>query len=185
MLNDNLNKQFNLMKTKFIQLTTPTPEIVNAFNQWENDPVLKPLMRPNRTQADIDTQTLVTFDSLIKRLEHCITYLIYLENQLVGQMNFQTDFMHLYKNEPSTAWIGMGIGEIFGRNKGVGTKALAYLEKKIKSQGLNRIELGVFAFNKPALKLYKKNGYQEIGRIEEFTYWQDKMWTSIHMEKYL
>lgn len=173
------------MKTKFIQLTTPTPEIATAFNKWENNPDLKPLMRPNRNQADINTQALVTVDSLTKRLEHCYTYLIYLEDQLVGQMNFQIDFKHLYKNEPSTAWIGMGIGEIFGRNKGVGTKALVYLEKQIKSQGLNRIELGVFSFNKPALKLYKNNGYQEIGYIKEFTFWQGKMWTSIHMEKYL
>lgn len=52
------------MKIKFIQLTKPTPEIVNAFNKWDNDPLLKPLMRPNRTQADIDTQTLVTLGSL-------------------------------------------------------------------------------------------------------------------------
>ncbi len=174
-----------MKKIKFIQLTKPTPEIAAAFNKWDNDPVLKPLMRPNRTQADIDTQTHITLDSLIKRLEHCYTYLIYLEDQLVGQMNFQTDFMHLYKNEPNTAWIGMGIGEIFGRNKGVGTKALVYLENQIKSQGLNRIELGVFAFNEPALKLYKNNDYQEIARIKKFTFWQGKMWTSIHMEKYL
>jgi RimJ/RimL family protein N-acetyltransferase len=79
----------------------------------------------------------------------------------------------------------MGIGEASARNKGIGTKALIYLEKQIKSQGIIRIELGVFAFNKPALKLYKKSGYQEIGCVDDFTYYQGKMWASIHMEKYL
>ena len=100
-------------------------------------------------------------------------------------MNFQTDFIHLYKHEPDTAWLGMGIGEASARNKSVGTQALAYLEEQIKQQGLKRIELGVFEFNEPALKLYQKRGYQEIGRIKDFTYWQGKMWTDIRMEKYL
>ncbi len=100
-------------------------------------------------------------------------------------MNFQTDFGFLHKKEPATAWIGMMIGEALAREKGVGSKALVYLEKQIKLQGLNRIELGVFAFNTPALALYKNGGYQEIGSTKEFTLWQGKMWADIRMEKYL
>ncbi|WP_369010066.1 GNAT family N-acetyltransferase [Alkalihalobacillus sp. TS-13] len=61
----------------------------------------------------------------------------------------------------------------------------AHLEEQIKLQGLKRIELGVFEFNKQAYKLYQKLGYQEIGRIKDFTYWNDKMWYDIRMEKYL
>lgn len=55
----------------------------------------------------------------------------------------------------------------------------------MKEQGLKRIELGVFEFNQQAQKLYQKLGYKEIGRIDNFTYWQGKMWTDIRMEKYL
>nr|WP_311775181.1 hypothetical protein [Alkalihalobacillus sp. TS-13] len=43
----------------------------------------------------------------------------------------------------------------------------------------------MFEFNKQAYKLYQKLGYQEIGRIKDFTYWNDKMWYDIRMEKYL
>mgnify|MGYP000551154996 CR=1 FL=1 len=100
-------------------------------------------------------------------------------------MSFQIDFDHLFKKEPGTAWIGLGLGEASARGKGVGMLAMDYLEKQIHAQGLHRIELGVFAFNAPAIKLYKKLGYQEIGRIESFTYWQGKMWQNICMEKYL
>jgi hypothetical protein len=32
---------------------------------------------------------------------------------------------------------------------------------------------------------YQKAGYREIGRIPDFTYWNDKMWQDIRMEKYL
>ena len=173
------------MKIKFAQLTTPTPEVAKVFNKWANDPMLIPLMRPNRNQAELEKQSSVTVSSLTKRLEHNFIYLIYVEEQLVGEMNFQIDFEHLYKQEAGTAWIGIAIGEGYARNKGVGAKALVYLEKQIEMHGSNRIELGVFAFNTPALKLYKNRGYQEIGHIKEFTLWQGKMWTSIHMEKYL
>ena len=61
----------------------------------------------------------------------------------------------------------------------------ALTEEEIKKHGLHRVELGVFEFNTQAQKLYRKLGYEEIGRIEKFTYWQDKMWMDIRMEKYL
>jgi RimJ/RimL family protein N-acetyltransferase len=53
----------------------------------------------------------------------------------------------------------------------------------IKKESYNRIELGVFEFNTVAIGLYKKMGYNEIGRIEDFTYWNGKMWQDIRMEK--
>ena len=62
---------------------------------------------------------------------------------------------------------------------------MEYLEEQIKLHRLKRIELGVFEFNKPAIRLYEKAGYKEFARIENFTYWQGKMWQDIRMEKYL
>jgi RimJ/RimL family protein N-acetyltransferase len=111
--------------------------------------------------------------------------LIYADGQLVGEMNFQIDPGHLFKKESGTAWIGIGIGDASARGKGVGTKAMQYLEKQIQVEGLKRIELGVFEFNTNAIKLYKNMGYQEIGRIDDFTCWQGRMWQDIRMEKYL
>ena len=127
----------------------------------------------------------MTLDDLTQRLVHHHTYLIYLNDKLVGEMNFTVDPSYLYKKEPGTAWIGITIGEPEGRGKGIGYKAIQFLEEEIKKHGLHRIELGVFEFNTQAQNLYRKLGYEEIGRIENFTYWQDKMWKDIRMEKYL
>ena len=173
------------MNVEFTQLITPTVEIAQAFDKWDNDPALVPLIRPCQNQTDLEVHIPVCVDTLTQRLEHCFTYLIYVDEKLVGAMTYQADFDHLYKKEAGTAWIGIVIGEGFTRNKGLGTKALAFLERQIKLQGLKRIELGVFAFNKTAIKLYKNCDYQEIGRIKDFTFWQDKMWTDIRFEKYL
>ncbi|MDF2855188.1 MAG: family N-acetyltransferase [Neobacillus sp.] len=173
------------MNIQFIHLTEPNSTIVEAFNRWDNDPTLIPLTRPNRNKEELEHQENITLDELRKRLEHHHIYLIYLDNQLVGEMNYMVDPSHLYKHEQGTAWIGITIGESEGRGKGIGYLAIQYLEEQIKQQGLNRIELGVFEFNTQAQKLYKKLDYKEIGRIKDFTYWQDKMWFDIRMEKYV
>jgi RimJ/RimL family protein N-acetyltransferase len=100
-------------------------------------------------------------------------------------MDYQIDPKVLYKKVARTAWIGIIIGEKIARGRGIGYLAMKYLEEQIKLQRLKRIELGVFEFNKNAIKLYKKLGYKEIARMNDFTYWQEKMWQDIRMEKYI
>jgi RimJ/RimL family protein N-acetyltransferase len=173
------------MNIYYIKLTEPTIPLVDVFNRWENDPALIPMTRPNQNKSELERQTNITLDSLTERLEHLHIYLIYLDDQLVGEMNYMVDPNHLYKKERGTAWIGITIGEPEGRGKGIGYTAIQYLEAQIKKQGLKRIELGVFEFNTQAQKLYQKLGYKEIGIIEDFTFWEGKMWSDIRMEKYI
>ena len=173
------------MDITFAKLSTPTPEIVEAFNRWENDPALIPFIRPNPAKADLKKREPVAVEDLVKRLEHNHIYLIYEQGKLIGEMDYQIDPKHLYKRKTGSAWIGINLGEESARGKGVGTLAMKYLEEQIKSHGLQRIELGVFEFNASALKLYQKLGYQEIARIEDFTFWQDRLWQDIRMEKHL
>src|SRR5262245_54090389 len=175
----------DVLTIQFVPLVEPTPEIAEAFTRWENDPTLIPLSRPNRTKEDLERRQLVTLDEMVERLKHQHIDLIYLEAQLIGEMSYQIDPQHLFKKEVGTAWISITIGEAHGRGKGVGYQSLLYLEQQISAHGLRRIELGVFEFNTPALGLYHKLGYREIGRIKDFTYWRDRMWQDVRMEKYL
>lgn len=128
---------------------------------------------------------MITLGDLTQRLTHHHIYLIHLDGQVIGEMDYQVDPAHLFKKEVGTAWIGISIGEEIGRGKGIGYLAMQHLEEQIKRQGLKRIELGVLEFNASAIKLYQKSGYTEIGRIKDFTYWQGKMWQDIRMEKYI
>lgn len=174
------------MKVHFTKLANPVPsEVYSAFTKWENDPALVYLSRPNHSQADLDRESEVDSFEMEGRLSTQRTYLIYLDGQLVGEMSYQIDPQHLYKKEPGTAWIGITIGEEVARGKGIGPLAMQYLEEEIRKAGYKRIELGVFEFNFPAQKLYQKMRYTEIGRIADFTFWQNKMWSDIRMEKYL
>ncbi|MBA2174791.1 GNAT family N-acetyltransferase [Halobacillus locisalis] len=173
------------MNLQFIRMLDPQPEHVDAFNRWENDAELIPLTRPHQDQVAFDRRVTVTKEELLERLENHRHYLIYLDDQLIGEMNYMIDPPHLYSKEAGTAWIGITIGESTGRGKGIGYQAITYLEEQIKEEGLNRIELGVFEFNEKAEKLYRKMGYREIARLEGFTYWKGQMWSDIRMEKRL
>ena len=175
----------NPIDIDFKKLTHPTSEIADSFSKWENDPVLIPLTRPNLNEADLLARKPITVDDLMERIKHSHMYLIYAQGELVGEMDYKVDPAYVYKKIEGTAWIGITIGEESGRGKGIGYQALRYLEGQIKLAGLKRIELGVFEFNTRAIKLYQKSGYKEIARIEDFTYWQGKMWQDIRMEKYL
>lgn len=173
------------MDLNFTKLTVPAIEYVEALNKWENDPALVPLIRVCQNEEELKKRLQVTLDSLKQRLEHVQTWLIRLDGQLIGEMSYQVDPGHLYKKEPSTAWLGITIGEEIGRGRGIGFLALQYLEGQIKQQGLKRIELGVFEFNTNAIKLYRKLGYKEIARIKDFTYWNGRMWQDVRMDKYI
>lgn len=169
----------------FDQLIDPTPEIAASFTRWENDPTLIPFTRPNANVQDLLKRVSVTEEDLRERLLHHRYYLIYLNGILIGEMDYQMDPVHLYKKEIGTAWVGITIGEASGRKRGIGYQAMQYLEQQIQQQGIHRIELGVFEFNTNAFRLYQKLGFIEIGRIDNFTYWNGRMWQDVRMEKYV
>ncbi|MDP4549655.1 GNAT family N-acetyltransferase [Alkalihalobacillus macyae] len=173
------------MTIDFIQLTKPTSLFVEVMSRWENDSSLVPLIRPNQNREELEKRQTITLEGIKERLEYLQIYQIFMNNKLIGEMNYMIDPPHLFKKEKGTAWIGITIGESEARGKGIGTQALEFLEKEIKDQGFHRIELGVFEFNTKAHELYQKLGYKEIARIEDFTYWQGRMWSDIRMEKYI
>ena len=174
-----------MLNIHFLPLLEPTHELTEVFTRWENDPILIPLSRPNRNKDDLEQRHVVTIDGMAERLRDHHMYLIYLESQLIGEMSYCVDPEHLLKKESGTAWVSITIGEAYGRGRGIGYQSILYIEKQITLQDLARIELGVFEFNTPALTLYKKLGYKEFGRLNDFTYWQGRMWQDIRMEKYI
>jgi RimJ/RimL family protein N-acetyltransferase len=171
---------------EFRKLNIPTTQIAQAMQTWGNDLAIKHLMQPHTDKAALNAKVSVTVRDLNERLENGhVIYLIYANEQLIGEMNYVVDPPHLLKHEKGSAWIGISIGVADARGRGIGRLAMQHLEDEIRTADCVRIELGVFEYNAPAIKLYTKMGYEEIGRIPEFTYWDGKMWTDIRMDKRL
>jgi RimJ/RimL family protein N-acetyltransferase len=87
-----------------------------------------------------------------------------------------------YEWSARTAWVGIGIGESDYQGKGYGTDAMNLL-LKFAFHGLNlhRVNLGVFDYNKRAIRSYEKSGFKYEGTSREQIYKDDKRWDSINM----
>lgn len=57
--------------------------------------------------------------------------------------------------------LNLGVDEVY-RSRGIGTMLLNAAEKYARNQGGEALDLGVFAFNKGAIKLYERLGYEII-----------------------
>ena len=108
------------MDITFKRLIEPDTKVLEYLNKWENDPTLIPLIRPNRDEEALEMREVLTVQDLEERLVHNHTFLIYLGDQLIGEMDYQIDPKHLFKKETGTAWIGIIIGEEIARGKGIG-----------------------------------------------------------------
>ncbi len=72
----------------------------------------------------------------------------------ISPMNFE-GFTHCGR-------LGMGVHEGY-RKRGIGQRLVDQAIAKAKQQGIERIELEVFASNHPAIRLYKKVGFEVEG----------------------
>lgn len=112
-----------------------------------------------------------------------IVYLIEFEGKIIGEVSLDLKFPLVLKKNEKTAWVGIVFGKSLSRGKGFGKKAMEFIEKKARESGAQRIELGCFEFNTRAYEFYKKLGYTEIGRLDNFTLYNNKWWKDIRMEK--
>jgi len=62
-----------------------------------------------------------------------------------------------------TGHLGMGLLKDY-RGQGLGRKLMEAAISAAKTQGMERVELEVFASNSPAITLYRKLGFREEGR---------------------
>jgi len=71
------------------------------------------------------------------------------------------------------------------RRFGIATKLIEALLEEAKKHGLKVIILDVYEKNLPALKLYKRMGFKEVGRIPKAVYWKGEYIDDIKMARIL
>jgi RimJ/RimL family protein N-acetyltransferase len=174
----------HLIFTKLIQ---PDLDFFTKLADWYCDPAIKYAIRPNFQACEMPD---LTVQELIDGFGRNPTKQVYRIDdqdavQVIGEVTLDYAFPLLYRQDIPSAWISVLIGEQAYWGRGVGTRAMQFLEEVTRSLGLRRIELGVFAFNEPAIRLYNRLGYQEIGRKDHFTYRPDQWYDDIRMEKWL
>jgi len=157
--------------------------------RWENDPTIRESFQVFPDEAALQrTTTVEDLLLMFATTKHSMqkqTLMILLDRDPVGEISFVIDQPPIMTALANTAWAGIVIGEKSARGQGIGLLAMQELESRARQAGAERMELGVFEFNEPALGLYKKLGYREFSRIPNFTFSKGRMWADIRMIKEL
>lgn len=173
------------MNLSFHKMIVPETAYFESMARWYRDPAIKYAIRPNLLEADLPDMTVEEIAAGFGKNPTKQVFLVFDDDRLIGEVSLDTDFPMLSRNSVPSAWISIIIGEKDYWGRGVGTRAMTFLEETSRALGLSRIELGVFAFNEPALHLYRRLGYVEIGRHENFTWRPEQWYADIRMEKLL
>ena len=98
------------------------------------------------------------------------------QTALVGWVGFDgIDWPH------GSTSLAMGIGDPGSRRKGYGEEALRLLlGYGFREMNLHRIELTVFGYNEPAIRLYEKVGFTKEGTMRERLR-RDGTWHDMHV----
>jgi len=172
------------MKIDFVRLEKNNVAHYRAKHKWLSDEEINYLFTPQFVPTKIEVPTLKELMEYFDERDSLYNFMIYMGDEIVGDFQIDYQFKMLYSKEPS-AWIGITIGDEQARGKGVGRQVMAFIEEHVKSKGFNRIELGVFAFNKKAIKFYENIGYKRIAEIKGFTFYNGKYHSDYRYEKRL
>jgi ribosomal protein S18 acetylase RimI-like enzyme len=103
-----------------------------------------------------------TYEEAVKRLTDPSreVYLAVARDEIIG-------FIIIHMQGTFTGYIQTIAINPEWRNKGVGSRLIAFAEKRIFSERPN-VFLCVSSFNKKAQKLYRRLGYQKVGALKDF-----------------
>ncbi len=163
-------------------------QVVARRNKWENDVEIQHFTTPNFKEEPLPYRTLeTTYIESILRLEESrlYDYLVFDDDELIGECSIMIDPSQLERKTEGSGWVGLVIGEAAARGRGLGREIMEFLEYECRNLGLSRIELGVFEFNKNAIKLYEKMGYKRFVELDNFTFYDGKWYKDIRLEKLL
>lgn len=106
------------------------------------------------------------------------------EDKLIGFFGLYVELVH------GTGWVGIGIGERDFWGKGYGTDMMKVcLRYAFSELGLQRVALGLHAYNERALRSYEKAGFRLEGRTRQDVLREgrrsDTLWMGILREEWL
>ncbi|GBF10827.1 GNAT family protein [Tepidibacillus infernus] len=175
-----------MLKGKLVQLKAVERENLSKYLEWVNDPEVTQYLSPQTRFPKTLAEEHRWYDNLLKQDDKFV-FSIYTraDDRMIGSVGLHSIS---WKNQWAIAGIFIGDKDYWG--KGYGTEAFRLcLYIGFQELGLQRVELGVYAFNERAIKSYQKLGFVEEGRRRRFLYrngqFYDEVMMSILREEYL
>jgi RimJ/RimL family protein N-acetyltransferase len=179
-----------LFHGNLVRLTSAEPdELAKAEARWQQDSEFYRLVDsdPIRLSSEKRTREHFTEHRVDRGLDpeffsfHVRTLD---DDRLIGFLGMRVDLIH------SDAMLGLGIGERDFWNKGYGTDMVKVcLRYAFSELGLQRVSLGVMAYNARAQRSYEKAGFRLEGRTRQDVQREgkrtDTLWMGILREEWL
>ena len=156
------------------------------LTRWYNDKTIRHLCNLFPTEESHNHEfTPAYFQKIGQRLppKPRANLIIEVDGTPIGEARFETDTPKLLTKEPHTAWLYLMIAEAKFRGRGLGRQIVTHLEDLAVEAGAKRMEIGIFAYNEPSFRLFKRLGYQEFAQRNGSVWWQGQMWADVRLLK--
>lgn len=154
----------NLFRNKTIKLSVMREKDVELMAMWQEDSEY--LRNVDTDVAFPQSLNEIASDELLKgRRSNSVSFMVRTvqEDRLIGFVA-----IHGIEWNNGTGLLAIGIGDANDRGKGYGKEAIHFILKyAFYELNLHRIGLDVISYNKLAIALYKKMGFQMEGCMRE------------------
>jgi ribosomal-protein-alanine N-acetyltransferase len=150
-------EDFILFQSKRLEFREIDPLFDNLENylSWLRDPISNPFIVS--TNKDLKLEDLIAYVNTKNAAKNCVLWGIYLRQDLshIGNIKFEPIQLDL-----GLAWVGLLIGQVELRGKGLGSEALSIATSYFSEiTGIRNFRLGVDPGNLSAIKVYKNQGF--------------------------
>lgn len=160
-------------------------EVFDLLTMWDNQKDINHLLIPNfKAEPVVPLTAQESYDRYVKN-QTKIIFMIYDDDTPIGNVGVDFGFPLLAGEKEFSGWISICVGEKAYRGVGIGGMAITFIEDFCRENNIKRIELGYFAYNVNAEKLYNKLGYKKIVVNKDVVYYNNEWYDDIRMEKYL
>ncbi len=158
-----------MLETERLRLRAFREEDLERFHRWRNDLALMRLDQPGAVRPERLMDTRAWLERVLSDEK---TIFFALGHKASGDFIGTVSLRNLdLKNQ--NAELAILIGEPENRGRGVGGEALSVLlDYAFGELGLYRVYLWVLAYNEPAIRLYRRLGFKEEGRLRAQV-WRD------------
>jgi RimJ/RimL family protein N-acetyltransferase len=148
-----------------IRLTGMNPEDAPAIMKWHNDSEFARLIDAAIAHPHLKKSWEKIIEEQADAKDHFFFAIRPVDGEsCIGLLELDNI---LWNN--GVAWIAVGIGEPEHRGKGYAAEAMSLaLDYTFDELNLHRVQLTVFAYNTPAIKLYERLGFTHEGTYREF-----------------
>lgn len=159
-----------------IQLELFKEEDFSRLINWVDSKKLMYIFSAERFTFPINHQQLLKYINTKDRIAYKV--IDKTTNEIIGN----ADFSNINKKSESARICSVLIGNKESRNKGFGTQIINELVRiGFDEMKLHRIDLGVYDFNKQAIKCYEKCGFQIEGLLKENIKFENEYWSTYNM----